>query len=129
MIREKVFSPGVIKMTNNQNDETKKLKRKYFWLRLLMHIPNFFKLAFRLVRDKEVPLYLKIISYAAFIYVLSPYDLIPVVLLPFIGWIEDVLIFYICMKLLVDLSPPEVVEKHVKAIDLEMKQRFRRYFY
>jgi len=118
-------------MTNNekQNEEYKKLKKKYFWLRLLMHIPNFFKLAFRLVRDKQVPLYLKIISYAAFIYVLSPYDLIPIFLLPFIGWIEDLIIFIICMKLLVSLSPPEVVEKHVKDIDAEMKQKYRQYFY
>lgn len=116
-------------MTNNQDDEYKKLKKKYFWIRLLMHIPNFLKLAFRLVRDKQVPLYLKIISYAAFLYVLSPFDLIPIVLLPFIGWIEDVIIFYICMKLLVSLSPPEVVEKHVKAIDAEMKQKFRQYYY
>jgi uncharacterized membrane protein YkvA (DUF1232 family) len=115
-------------MTNNQNKEYKKLKRKYFWLRLLMHIPNFFKLAFRLVRDKQVPLYLKIISYAAFLYVLSPIDLIPIILLPFIGWIEDVIIFYICMKLLVSLSPPEVVEKHVRDIDEEMKQKFRQYY-
>lgn len=116
-------------MTNNQSDEYKKLKRKYFWLRLLMHIPNFFKLAFRLVKDKGVPLYLKIISYAAFLYVLSPFDLIPIVLLPFVGWIEDVIIFYCCMKLLVNLSPPEVVEKHVKAIDMEMKQRFSQFYY
>ena len=116
-------------MNTNQNGEYQKLKRKYFWLRVLMHIPNFFKLAFRLVRDKEVPLYLKIISYAVFLYVLSPYDLIPVVLLPFVGWIEDVIIFYVCMKLLINLSPPEVVEKHVKAIDREMKQRFSQYFY
>jgi uncharacterized membrane protein YkvA (DUF1232 family) len=119
---------GRIKMADNQNEEYKKLKRKYFWIRVLMHIPNFFKLAFRLVRDKQVPLYLKIISYAAFLYVLSPIDLIPIILLPFIGWIEDVIIFYICMKLLVSLSPPEVVEKHVRDIDEEMKQKFRQYY-
>jgi uncharacterized membrane protein YkvA (DUF1232 family) len=125
---KKDSTKGRIKMPNNQNEEYKKLKKKYFWLRLLMHIPNFFKLAFRLVRDKQVPLYLKIISYAAFIYVLSPYDLIPIVLLPFIGWIEDIIIFYICMKLLVSLSPPEVVDKHVSDIDAEMKQKFRQYY-
>jgi uncharacterized membrane protein YkvA (DUF1232 family) len=125
---KKDSTKGRIKMPNNQNEEYKKLKKKYFWLRLLMHIPNFFKLAFRLVRDKQVPLYLKFISYAAFIYVLSPYDLIPIVLLPFIGWIEDIIIFYICMKLLVSLSPPEVVDKHVSDIDAEMKQKFRQYY-
>jgi len=115
-------------MAENQNEEYKKLKRKYFWIRVLMHIPNFFKLAFRLVRDKQVPLYLKIIAYGAFLYVLSPVDIIPIILLPFIGWIEDVIIFYICMKLLVNLSPPEVVEKHVSDIDAEMKQKFSQYY-
>jgi len=125
---KKDSAKGRIKMANNQNEEYKKLKRKYFWLRLLMHIPNFFKLAFRLVRDKQVPLYLKIISYAAFLYVLSPIDFIPIIFLPFIGWIEDVIIFYICMKLLVNLSPPEVVEKHVRNIDEEMKQKFKQYY-
>jgi uncharacterized membrane protein YkvA (DUF1232 family) len=116
-------------MTDNYNDEYKKLKRKYFWLRVLMHIPNFFKLAFRLARDKQVPLYLKIIFYAAVVYVLSPFDLLPAFLVPFLGWIEDIIIFIICIYLLINLSPPEVVEKHVKAIDTEMKQRFRQYFY
>ena len=125
---KKDSAKGRIKMANNQNEEYKKLKRKYFWIRLLMHIPNFFKLAFRLVRDKQVPLYLKIISYAAFLYVLSPIDFIPIIFLPFIGWIEDVIIFYICMKLLVNLSPPEVVEKHVRNIDEEMKQKFKQYY-
>jgi hypothetical protein len=33
------------------------------------------------------------------------------------------------MKLLVNLSPPEVVEKHVRNIDEEMKQKFRQYYY
>ncbi len=116
-------------MNNYQNEEYQKLKKKYFWIRVLMHIPNFFKLAFRLVRDKKVPLYLKIISYGAFLYVLSPIDIIPIIFLPFIGWIEDVVIFYVCMKLLVNLSPPDVVEKHVQAIDNEMKQKFKQYYY
>ena len=116
-------------MSNNKQNEYKKFKGKYFWLRLLMHIPNFFKLAYRLVRDKRVPLYLKIICYAAVLYVLSPYDLVPIVLVPFLGWIDDIIIFYICLKLLVRYSPPQVVEKHVQAIDLEMRQRFRQFYY
>ena len=115
-------------MINDRKDEYSKYKSKYFWLRLLMHIPNFFKLAYRLVRDKRVPLYLKIICYAAVIYVLSPYDLIPIAFIPFLGWIDDIIIFYICLKLLVKYSPPEVVERHVQAIDSEMKQRFRQFY-
>ena len=114
-------------MSNNKKNEYKNLKSKYFWLRLLMHIPNFFKLAYRLVRDKKVPLFLKIICYAAVVYVLLPFDLVPIAFIPFLGWIDDIIIFYICLKLLVRYSPPEVVEKHVRAIDLEMKQRFRQF--
>lgn len=112
-------------MNIHKNNEFDKKNKKYLWLKLLLNIPNFFKLMLRLLKDKQVPLYLKIISYAAFLYVLSPYDLIPIFAIPFLGWIDDVLIFYICMKLLVTFSPPEVVEKHVKAIDAEMWQRFR----
>ena len=116
-------------MANNKKDEYKKLKRKYFWLRLVMHIPNFIKLTLRLLRDRQVPLYLKIIGYGAFAYVLSPYDLLPAFLIPFFGIIEDIVIFIICMTLLVNLSPPKIVAKHVKAIDKEMKQRFNQFFY
>lgn len=111
-------------MNIHQNNESDKTNKKYFWLKLLLHIPNFFKLMLRLLRDKRVPLYLKIISYAAFLYVLSPYDIIPIFAIPFLGWIDDILIFYVCMKLLVTFSPPEVVVKHVKAIDAEIRQRF-----
>lgn len=113
----------------NQNEEAKKLKKKYFWLRLLMNIPNFIKLVFRLLKDKKVPLYLKMIVYGAFAYVLSPFDLLPDYLIPFLGLAEDAVIFIICLFLLVNLSPPEVVGNHVKAIDTEMKQRFSQYFY
>ena len=116
-------------MTDRQKNNFKKTKNKYFWLQLLMHIPNFFKLAYRLVRDKKVPLYLKIICYVALLYVLMPFDLIPITFIPFLGWIDDIIIFYICMRLLVNYSPPEVVEKHVQAIDNETKQRFRQFYY
>ena len=112
-------------MADKREDGPNKINNKYFWLRLLLHIPNFFKLMVRLLRDKQVPLYLKIISYAAFLYCLSPYDLIPIFAIPLLGWIDDVIIFYFCMKLLVSFSPPEVVEKHVKAIDGEMRSRFK----
>ena len=116
-------------MVNDRKDKYSKYKSKYFWLRLLMHIPNFFKLAYRLVRDKKVPLFLKIICYAAVVYVLLPFDLVPIAFIPFLGWIDDIIIFYICLKLLVKYSPPDVVEKHVQAIDNEMKQRFRQFYY
>jgi len=83
------------------------------------------KLSHRLMRDKRVPFYLKAIVFAAFLYVLSPYDIIPDFLIPFLGMIEDVVIGILCLTGLVKLSPDAVVKEHVKAIDIENKNRFR----
>lgn len=119
-------------MTDDRKEDLNKFNKFtniYFWLKLLLHIPNFLKLAYRLVRDKRVPLYLKLICYAALIYVLSPYDLVPMAFIPFLGWIDDVIIFYICLKLLVKYSPSEVVKQHVQKIDQEMKQKIHFRFY
>jgi hypothetical protein len=42
-----------------------------------------------------------------------------------LGYFEDIIILIFCLIGLVKLSPPEVVEGHVKAIDIENKQRYR----
>jgi len=93
--------------------------------RIIFHIPNFVKLSLRLLKDRRVPFYLKLIVYGAIVYVVSPYDLIPDFLVPFLGFFEDIIIGILCLIGLVKLSPPEVVEGHVNAIEVENKQRYR----
>jgi len=102
-----------------------KRKRQLYLARVIFHIPNFIKLCLRLLKDKKVPFYLKLLVYGAIIYVLSPYDLLPDFLVPFLGFFEDIIIAILCLIGLVELSPPEVVEGHVKAIDIENKQKYR----
>jgi len=46
-------------------------------------------------------------------------------LVPFLGYFEDIIIGILCLVGLVKLSPPEVVAGHVKAIDIENKQKYR----
>jgi len=110
---------------SNKKDPYSKLKKQLYFARIVYHIPNFIKLSLRLLKDKRVPLYPKLLVYGAIAYILSPYDLIPDFLVPFLGFFEDIIIAILCLIGLVKLSPPEVVEGHVKAIDIENKQKYR----
>jgi uncharacterized membrane protein YkvA (DUF1232 family) len=106
-------------------DPYRKLKMQLYIARIIFHIPNFLKLSFRLLKDRRVPFYLRLLVYGAIAYIISPYDLIPDFLVPFLGYFEDIIIGILCLVGLVKLSPPEVVAGHVKAIDIENKQRYR----
>lgn len=110
---------------SNKKDPYSKLKKQLYLAKIIFHIPNFIKLSLRLLKDKRVPFYLKLLVYGAIAYVLSPYDLIPDFLVPFLGYFEDILIGVACLIGLVKGSPPEVVAEHVKVIDMENKQRYR----
>ena len=111
-------------MTENK-DPYSKLKKKLNLARIIFHIPNFIKLSLRLLKDKKVPFHLKLLVYGAIAYTLSPYDLLPDFLIPFFGFFEDIVIGILCLIGLVKGSPPEVVEGHVKAINIENKQKYR----
>jgi len=112
-------------MSEENKDPYNKLKKQMYLARIIFHIPNFIKLTLRLLKDRKVPFYLKLLVYGAIAYVLSPYDLIPDFLVPFLGFFEDIIIGILCLIGLVKGSPPEVVEGHIKAIELENKQRYR----
>ena len=114
-------------MSEENKGPYNKLKKQMYLARIIFHIPNFIKLSLRLLKDRRVPFYLKLIVYGAIAYVLSPYDVIPDFLVPFLGFFEDIFIGILCLIGLVKMSPPEVVEGHVKAINIENKQRYRFY--
>jgi len=110
---------------SKDKDPYSKLKKQMHLVKIVYHIPNFIKLSLRLLKDKRVSFFPKLLVYGAVIYVLSPFDLLPDFLIPFLGYVEDIIIAILCLIGLVKLSPPEVVEGHVKAIDTENKQRYR----
>ena len=111
-------------MSKEKKDPYSKLKMQLYLARVIFHIPNFIKLSLRLLKDRRVPFYLKLMVYGAIAYVISPYDLIPDFLVPFLGYFEDIIIGILCLIGLVKMSPPEVVAGHVKAIEIENKQRY-----
>jgi uncharacterized membrane protein YkvA (DUF1232 family) len=74
------------------------------------------KLILRLVGDKRVNPWLKLIPVAGLIYLVSPIDLIPDIAFPIIGELDDAAVLWITNYFFVELCPPEVVREHVKAL-------------
>ncbi|MFH1539827.1 MAG: DUF1232 domain-containing protein, partial [bacterium] len=81
------------------------------------HIPHFFKLFFRLLGDPRVPFIAKVVPGAAFLYLLSPFDLIPDFIFP-LGLVEDIVILYFAFRFLFRAAPEPVVREHVRRIEM-----------
>ena len=73
---------------------------------------NNLRLAWQLERDPQVPLWVKLIPAAAMAYIVLPFDFIPDWLLgP--GQLDDLGLFLLSLRLLIDMSPPQVVQRHL----------------
>ncbi len=72
-------------------------------------------LTWRMLRDPRVPLWAKIIPVAAAIYVLSPLDLIPDVLIG-LGQLDDLGVLIGAMRLFEAVVPGYIVDEHRIAI-------------
>ena len=74
------------------------------------------KLIMRLVGDKRVNIFLKILPVGGLIYLVSPIDIIPDIALPVVGYLDDALVVWLCSTLFVALCPEEVVQEHMNAL-------------
>ena len=54
--------------------------------------PNLVKLLYRLMRDPRVPLRRKLLVGGAGVYLVSPFDLVPEMLLPVLGQLDDLVL-------------------------------------
>jgi uncharacterized membrane protein YkvA (DUF1232 family) len=59
---------------------------------------------------------LKLIPLIAILYVISPIDFIPELLLPILGYMDDVAVLFLAFKIFVRLSPQDVVAEHMDSI-------------
>ena len=71
------------------------------------------RLAWRLLNDGRVPGWVKLIPVAGLLYFLSPIDLIPDLMLPGLGEVDDVVILMLALKMFVDLAPAGIVKEHL----------------
>jgi uncharacterized membrane protein YkvA (DUF1232 family) len=80
--------------------------------------PSFWKgiwqdvqLAWNLIRDPRVPIYMKGVPVLGMLYVISPVDLIPGII-PILGQLDDVALLLLSLKLFLNLVPEELVREH-----------------
>lgn len=87
---------------------------------MIFHLPKFIKIFGRLMKDKRVPWYAKAMPCLAIIYIISPFDLIPGILVPIFGGLDDLIALFLGLKGLVSLTPNEVLDEHLSKIDQPM---------
>ena len=85
-------------------------------LNVVLHLPNFIRLYWRLLRDARVSIWPKAMLLGALAYVVMPFDFVPDVI-PFVGEVDDVIILLAAARWFLDWCPPVVVREHAAAID------------
>lgn len=84
--------------------------------------PGFFRelwqqvrLVYKLLLDPEVPIYLKIVPFAALVYLVLPFDFLPDVI-PGFGQLDDLTILIVGAKMFIDMAPQQVVARHLQSM-------------
>lgn len=80
---------------------------------VIRNILSQLKLIFRLMGDRRVSFFAKLVPVGAFAYLLFPFDAIS---LPVIGIVDDAALLWLGSYIFTELCPPEVVEEHRKAL-------------
>lgn len=70
------------------------------------------KLIGKLMGDRRVNVFLKLLPIASIAYLISPIDLAPGIVFPVIGALDDAAILWIGSTLFVELCPPAVVKEY-----------------
>ena len=73
------------------------------------------RLAWRLMFDQRVPLWVKTIVPASLIYLISPVDFVPDVALG-LGQLDDLAVLVIGIKMFIELCPPQIVREHMQEL-------------
>ncbi len=84
-------------------------------LGILTEIIRQARLAWRLLLDPRVPLWVKTIVPASLIYLISPVDFVPDVI-PGLGQLDDLAVVVVGVKLFIELCPPEIVREHLQEL-------------
>ena len=89
-------------MTTNSSDR----RSPGFWMNLF----NSFRIAWQLMWDGKVPVSAKLVPILTILYILSPIELVPDVLVG-LGQLDDLAILLLGVQLFIAVSPKDVVER------------------
>lgn len=108
---EKNITPLKVGLAGAPEERTERKQARGFLTSMIMLIPNFLKLLYRLFKDSRVPTTEKALLIGTIIYVISPLDLIPDVI-PFIGEIDDLYLVALVLLRLLSRTDDEVLRAH-----------------
>ncbi|MBM3181603.1 MAG: DUF1232 domain-containing protein [Chloroflexi bacterium] len=80
---------------------------------IVRNVLNQLKLIFRLMGDRRVNFFAKLVPVGALIYLVSPLDFISI---PIIGVVDDAALLWLGSYIFTELCPPEVVAEHMRAL-------------
>ena len=92
------------------------------FFQMLLHLPNFARLYWRLFRDRRVRILPKALLVLTLVYVVSPLDIIPD-FIPVIGEMDDVAVVLSGLWLFIRLCPAAVVREQVHDITARAEAR------
>jgi uncharacterized membrane protein YkvA (DUF1232 family) len=95
-------------LAKNNQSMSGQLKDPGFFRELWQQV----RLVFYLLRDREVPIYLKILPFFGILYALFPIDLIADVI-PVLGQLDDLTILIIGAKVFIEMAPADVVARYM----------------
>jgi len=84
--------------------------------RLVMFLPQFVRLFYRLITDERVPMLAKMVPWMGLLLMLTP-PALELDMIPIVGELDWILIAYLSLKVFIWLCPPDVVREHVSLID------------
>ena len=96
---------------NLESALTPKVKEPGFWREMWQQA----RLVYYLIRDPEVPFYLKLLPFTAVLYLLFPFDLLTD-FAPIIGQLDDITALLVGAKIFIELAPQHVVARHMEVI-------------
>jgi len=83
--------------------------------RLVMYLPQFIRLFYRLITDGRVPMLAKMVPAMGLLLMLTP-PALELDMIPIVGELDWILIAYLSLKVFIWLCPPDVVREHVSQI-------------
>ena len=83
--------------------------------RLVMYLPQFVRVFYRLMTDDRVPALAKMVPWMGLALMLTP-PALELDMIPIVGELDWLLIAYLSLKVFIWLCPPDVVRQHVSQI-------------
>ena len=83
--------------------------------RLVMYLPQFVRVFYRLMKDERVPMLAKLVPWMGVLLMVTP-PALELDMIPIVGELDWLVIAYLTLKVFIWLCPPDVVREHVSQI-------------